>query len=360
MRMLFVFILSICILLSGCLQEEHPFLAFNGNSPQNINDGWVISSPMEEGVDEVALSNIYQEIYDNGDLWQLRSLLVFRNGKLISESYLKNPNDMYNPRPIWSCTKQIVGVLTGLAYEQGYIGSPDDPISDYLSQELQNHRDKSNITIENLLTMRSGIGFDETVDVSEILQKTPDNTIDYILDIPLIFTPGETFYYNSGDTHLIAASIQNSLGYPLEDWADEVLFSKIGFENYTWLEYDGYNYGGFGISTTPRNLARIAQLVLDGGAWNDTQLVDSLWIDDMITTQTVIGNNSSNTFGYQWWINPDEGIYFMAGSGGQYACIVPDKNLIVVVMSEHDTDDELELDFETMLELVDKIRNTAN
>jgi CubicO group peptidase (beta-lactamase class C family) len=196
--------------------------------------------------------------------------------------------------------------------------------------------------------------------VSALLQHKPQNTIDFILDKPLIFAPGQEFRYNSGEPHLIAASIQNAAQMPLEKWADDVLFSKIGFNNYTWLEYDGYNFGGYGISTTPRELAKIAQLTLNGGKWNEEQIINNKWINEMVSTQSTINSASEYTFGHLWWINESESIYFMSGSGGQYACIIPDKNLIIVAMSEHDTDDGFEIGFETFLELVNKIRVTAN
>jgi len=78
----------------------------------------------------------------------------------------------------------------------------------------------------------------------------------------------------------------------------------------------------------------------------------------MITPQIDI-EESDLSFGYQWWINTKENVHFMAGSGGQYAVIVPDKNLIVVAMAEHDTDGDLELGFETILDIARQIRDMA-
>ncbi len=358
MKKSIVFLLALTFI--SCLKEVNPFLSFDGIEPVDINDGWDISSPDSENIDNTALTDVYSDIYNNNDLWQLRSLLVFRNGNLVAESYLKDKNDIDDQRPIWSCTKQVLGVLSGLAVEQGVISSINDPISTYLEDELVNHSDKNDITIADILTMRSGIGFDETSDVSTLLQQIPDNTIDFILSLPMIYSSGETFNYNSGEPHLLSACIQNSLDSSLENWADDELFSKIGFSNYSWLEYDGYNFGGYGISTTPRELAKIAQLVLNNGEWNGDQLINSSWINEMVTTKTSTGENSDYSFGYLWWINESENVYFMAGSGGQYACIIPDKNMIVVATSEYDTDGDLELDFDTFLNIVNKIRATAN
>ena len=107
-------------------------------------------------------------------------------------------------------------------------------------------------------------------------------------------------------------------------------------------------------------MAKIAQLVLNEGNWNGEQLIDSLWIKEMVSTQTVTSSGSDYTFGNLWWVNVPEGIFFMSGSGGQYAVIVPDKNLLVVAMSEHDTDGDLEIDFNTFLQIVNRIGETAN
>jgi len=349
--------LLVGLLCVSCLKEDTPFTSFQGIEPKDIGDGWEIATPASENIDGQLLEEVFQDIHNKGDMFQMRSLLVFRNNKLVAETYFKDENDISTPRPIWSCTKQIVGVLTGIAIENGDIDSINSPISTYLSSELQDYPDKSSITISNLLTMQAGIGFDETSDVSSLMQNEPDNVIDFILSKPLLFTPGLEFSYNSGETHLITASIQNSVGQPLEEWANTNLFSTIGFSNYTWLKYDGYNFGGYGISTTPRELAKVAQLVLNNGSWNGEQIVNSLWVEEMITTQTVTG--SENSFGNLWWVNEEVGIYFMAGSGGQYAVVIPDINMLVIGMAEHDTDGDLEIDFDTFIEIVKKIKATA-
>lgn len=352
-------IIAIILIFSACLKEEEPFLHLLEIDPVNIDDGWEIARPESVNIDKNSLEQVYQKIQDNKKLPQLRSLLVFRDERLIAEHYFKNPDDIFIQKPLWSCTKQIVGVLTGKAIEEGVINDIDDNISEYLASELTNHEDKKSITISHLLTMRGGIDFDESKDVATLLRKKEDNVIDFILSQPMLFTPGERFRYNSGETHLIAASIQNALERPLQSWADEVLFSKIGFKNYSWLDYDGYNFGGFGISTTPRELAKIAQLVMNGGTWNGEQVIKEDWVKNMTSTQTQTLSGSDFSFGYLWWINEKENIYFMAGSGGQYACVIPDQNMMVVAMSEHDTDGDMEIGFEEILDIVKDVRSTA-
>jgi len=351
-----ILLMLVALAIMGCLREEYPFLPFEDTTPTQLRDGWETSTPEQEGIDKPTLEVVYQDIHADKQLWPLRSMLVIKNGKLVAENYFKDENDLYEPRPIWSCTKQVLGLLTGLALEQGYIQSLDDPISDYLTTELQGHDDKKDITLRQFLTMQSGIDFDERTDVSALLQHKPENTLDYLLSIPILFPAGDHFRYNSGDPHYVAASIQKALGQKLSTWADTALFSKIGFTNYSWLTYDEFNFGGYGISTTPREFAKIAQLVLNKGQWNGEQLVDSLWVQEMTATQVETSATSAFGFGYLWWNNEGEGIHFMAGSGGQYALIDPEKQLLVVITCEHDTDLDAELEFEEALNILNQVR----
>ena len=92
-------------------------------------------------------------------------------------------------------------------------------------------------------------------------------------------SPGTDFYYNDGDPQLMSAVIQSAAGKPADEWADEVLFSKIGVRNYNWVRYkDGTTLGGFGIETTPREMAKIAMCVADSGRFNDQQIISAEWI----------------------------------------------------------------------------------
>jgi len=148
-------ILILAFLLAGCMSDDHPFQTFDTFVPADIDDGWEISTPAQENMDSQALAEIYSDVHGDSSLWQMRSLLVFRNNKLVAESYLKDDQDITRPRALWSCTKQVLAVLVGQAIEQGVLQSINDPISLYLPDEIQSHPEKADITIENLLTMMS-------------------------------------------------------------------------------------------------------------------------------------------------------------------------------------------------------------
>jgi len=354
-------LLSLCLcLLSSCLKDAPLNLSFTSYEPKDINDGLIISNPTDEQVDPAQLQMVYDDVYTQENLWPLRSLLVFRNGKFISETYLKDDQDITQRHIIWSCTKQVMGVLTGIAIDKGLINNINDPISAYFDSEIQNHPDKADLTIRNLLTMKSGIDYSNEEQTDEILRQIPDNSLEFILNRPISAPQGTEFHYNDGNPHLISALIQKIAGKTTQEFADEMLFSKIELNNYNWVKYnDGISLGGFGIETTPRELSKIALCVANKGKWKGEQVISSDWINQMTSVQTPI-ENFDYSFGYFWWIDESRNIQFMWGVGGQFAFLVPNKNLVVVMTSFPNTKGEYEIQADEALLLVDRIIAAAN
>ena len=351
------------MLHTACLQNDELNQSFVSYEPKAISDGTLISTPGKEGIDADKLVDIYRGVYTNDDLWSLRSLLVYRNGKLVAESYLKDEDDLMTRHLVWSCTKQVMGILTGIAIDEGVIGDLDDPVSDYFDGELSEHQDKSTITIRNMITMQSGIDYNNDGsggETDKLLRQIPDNSVEFILSRPLNAEQGTVFHYNDGNPHLMSAILQKATGMPTDQWADAVLFDHIGMSNYNWVRYkDGVTFGGFGIETTPRELAKIALCVADSGRWNGQQLIAGTWIEEMTRPQVVI-DDSDYEFGYYWWIDPIRKIHFMWGHGGQFAFIVPHKDLIVVMTSIPNTQGNYQIHAHEALPVVDLIIEASN
>lgn len=353
----FCFVL-LAILLSGCLKNDDLNQPFVSYEPVNIEDGLILSNPSDENIDPDALNEIYKDIYTDDNLWSLRSLLVFRNEKLVSEAYLKSDQDITTKHLIWSCTKQVVGIITGIAIESGLIDDIDDPISDYFNTELENHQDKSAITIRNLITMQSGIEYyNDGVNgqTDKMLRQIPDNSVEFILNLPINATEGSEFHYNDGNPHLMSALIQKTAGKPTDKWANDVFFSKIEMTNFNWVRYkDGVTLGGYGIETTPREMAKMALCVSNNGMYKGLQVIDSSWVKEMISPQVKI-DGSDYSFGYYWWLDNVRGIHFMWGHGGQFAFIVPSKNLVVIMTSIPNTQGDYQIQADEALPIVDRI-----
>lgn len=349
------------LIVTSCLKEKDSLnKPYKGYAPKEISDGWTLSDPETESINADALDQVYREVYADKDIWMMKSLLVFRNGKLIAESYLKDDDDMTKSDAIWSCTKQIVSIITGIALERGLIGSIHDSITWYLPEYTDKYPDKKGITIEHLLTMRSGIAFDNG-NMNDVMRKKQiDNSLDYILNLRMNDLPGVKHFYKDSDPHLLSAIVQKVSGKPMDEFGKEVLFNPLGITNYKWCRYtDGVTLGSWGILTTPRELAKIAQCVMDNGVHNGQQIIPAGYLHDMLSIQESKAHNELD-FGYLWWIDSDNGIYFTWGHGGQYAFIIPSKKMIVVITSYSQVDDDVNIPVEEIIGIVKKIAATAD
>ncbi|HLO61095.1 MAG TPA: serine hydrolase [Bacteroidales bacterium] len=345
----------------SCLKEEEFKKPFVSYEPKDLHDGWDISTPEAEGLNGEKLTGIYEDFHNRKDTWQVRSLLVFRNGKLLAESYTKDDHDITNPILVQSCTKQVISLLTGIAIEHGLFNSVTDSIKRYIP-EVNLHKDKTGITIQHLLTMKSGIDFqNEGMKGNNfvLLQQKPSSLLEYILDLPMADKPGTKAMYKDCDAHLMAICIQKQAGQKTSDWAREVLFDPLAIKYLKWDCYrDGYTLGGHGIFTTPRELGKFGQLVLDSGSYKGQQIVSREWIREM--TQVREQNVYGTQFGYFWRLDARRNWVMMMGHGGQLVCIVPEKTLIVVIIAEPLIQGEYQLSFSYNFGVVEHIISICN
>ncbi len=266
------------------------------------------------------------------------SLIVCREGTTVAEEYYYYNN--YGPdsiKNIMSVTKTFTGVLVGLAIEKGYIESVNDPISKYLTGIVTFPDDiKPNITIDQLLKMSFGHSWNGTSNSSlfeECFFDSEDN-LQYIIDLPLVSTPGTVFNYSDGASHLLSVSITEATGINTHDFAKTNLFDPLGIKNFSWATDDrGYPIGAAYLRITPADMVKFGNLILNKGKYNGNQIVSENWIDTMTTTKISTNNDVlyGPEYGYQIWLGNASGHrYYMAmGWGGQFIFIVPDQDLVV-------------------------------
>lgn len=188
-----------------------------------------------------------------------------------------------------------------------------------------------------------------------LLQNKPDRLLPYILGLPMREPQGTSFHYNDGDPHVVSALLQHIVDRPMDEWADEQLFARLGIQNIEWRRYkDGTTLGGYGILTTPRELAKIAICVVDTGSFKGDQLVSKQWIKEMTTSHESSAYKGYD-FGYYWWKDPGRNIIFTWGHGGQFAFICPDYDIIVIITSEPNTQGDHEVSADEALPIVDAV-----
>lgn len=348
-------LISITLLLTSCLKEEPFKLDYKGFKPQNINDDWQVSTPENENVNRELLDEAYKLVYKNDRFMMARSLLVFRNGKLIAEAYPNNPDDIDAIHNIQSCTKSFTSILTGIAIHNNQIDSLNETLYNIYPEFFDSDIEKRTITIEDALTMRTGLEFDNGSHTKE-LYETRESSISFVLSQNRLYEPGTVMHYNDGAPQLVSKVIEKKTGQTLSEYANEKLFSTLNIKDWKWeASYDGTTFGAFSLFLKPRDFGKIGQLLLQNGIWNNARLIDSTYLTN--ATKTIVSANfNSEPYGYYFWILPASNGYCALGHGGQFLLVVPNKKLVVVYTAWPYTSDQF---FDQHNELMDIIINSC-
>lgn len=284
--------------------------------------------------------------------------VIIKNDSLCYEQYWDGYNDTSHTNS-FSMAKSITSILVGIAIADGKIKGVDEHVSDFIP-EFKNGMD-SLLTIKDLLTMSSGINFDESyINPFAYPARAYFGTDlkDLTLGYRVTETPGRKFKYLSGNSTLLGMIVTQATGEPLADYASEKLWQPIGAEYpaYWSLDHkDGLEKAYCCFNSNARDFARIGQLYLDYGQWRDhTELqrhqssaIRDLTVDTVSTPSLVwvykqivprdyalasITPKVADYYGYNWWILNCEGhtIPYCRGILGQYIFIIPDEKMVVV------------------------------
>jgi CubicO group peptidase (beta-lactamase class C family) len=298
---------------------------------------WQTSTPEQQGMDSAALARLL----DFGATHSFDSLLVARHGLLVLDAYYA-PYSANAPHAVNSTTKSIVATLIAMLHADGVLDSLDHHVLDYFfpyrdfAYGDDNMDGKRAITVQNLLNMTSGLAWqegpgDDWWSLRE-LQRSRDS-VRFILDLPMADRPGETFNYNSGNSHLLSALITRLTRRPAEDFARDRLFGPLGITDYIWPKDPmGQSYGGWGLRLKPRDMAKIGYLYLRHGRWEDQQLLPSQWIETVshATVNTNLSGERNLRYANQFWALPDKHIFMTVGYHCQVIMVLPDLDAVAV------------------------------
>jgi len=290
-------------------------------------DGWRTSSPEEQGMDSQRLAQMLDAIQQKH--LPLHSLLVIRNGYLVSETYFQSYQPE-NVHEIYSVTKSVISTLIGIAMDKGFIDRLDQRVVDFFPQRKFNNLDprKQAMTLEDLLTMTSGLDWeDEDPTFREMTQSS--DWVKYVLDKPMIHSPGSQFNYCSGCSHVLSAILQETTGMTTLEFAEQNLFEPLGINGKAWpKDADGVPIGGWGLMITPREMAKLGYLYQHRGEWDGRQIVSAQWVEK--ATQKQIDVDEEMGYGYQWWTYPSLDAYTALGLRGQTIFVIPESDLVIV------------------------------
>ena len=307
--------------------------------PSFADDFWHPATPGESKLDPAPLEQALRLIETSG--WEIHSFLIAKNGRLVFERYGFDsganpaaPNTpphqvLPNERQLqFSTTKSFLSALVGIALDEGAISSLNvhavDFFPDYAS--LEPSPDKSSITLENLLTMRSGLAF---VEGDQSTFSTPDPAR-AMFSRKVIDTPvGTIWNYSSGGANIIAEMLHVATGKTPLAYGNEKLFGPIGIASPPWdAGQSGTNFGGFGLALTSREMARFGELFRNSGKWLGKSVVPSAWTDE--STAPRCRTAWGGQYAYLWWVPDLPGFFNALGSFGQMIYVSRERGLVIV------------------------------
>jgi CubicO group peptidase (beta-lactamase class C family) len=320
---------------------------------------WQPVSLSEAGFADDLAARLDKAIADK-QIWNLHSVVVVREGRLVFERYFEGedtkrgglPMGMVSFKPdtlhdLRSVSKSIVVLLYGIALAAGKVPAPEDPLMSSFPEyaDLADDPARKRWTLHHVLSMTMGTEWNESLSYtnpanSETAMDMAPDRYRYVLDRPIVTEPGQRWVYNGGATALLGRLIAKGTGKKLHAFAREVLFDPLGIGPTDWYTDKDGEIAASGLRMTPRDLARIGQLMLRGGVWEGRAVVPADWIARCTTP--VVPIDDEIKYGYQWYggafpfetpaiPRSIQRFWSAIGNGGQRLAVYPELDLVVVV-----------------------------
>lgn len=361
-----VFLIStIVILFIGC--NYQPVSQYTYRQPEQLQDGIAVGSLAAVNLDSSLIELGVRNIQD-GRFGEVHSMLIYKDGKLVLDAYFQGhkyqwgapdhygawvPWNATMPHTVHSVSKSITSLCIGIAIDKGFIKSVDQSIFDYLPDHQQfNTEGKQAITIEHLLTMTSGLQWAEwnaplsSVENDQVgIYFADTDPVNFILDRPLVFTPGTHFNYSGGNIQLLRAILENAAQMPLDSFSQKYLFEPLHADSSYWsLRFrTGEIMAASGLNQTPREMVKIGTVMLNKGIWNGVRIISENWVEKSgqsfagISGIKVPGEDFGRVgYSYTWWTKEFSNsgrkikMYWANGWGGQKIMVFPELNMVIV------------------------------
>jgi CubicO group peptidase (beta-lactamase class C family) len=306
------------------------------------------------------------KLITSGRAWKQHGIVIVRKGALVLERYDPGDDEVrgkavgrvaFGPETLHdlrSVTKSILSLLYGIALAQGKVPAPERPLLEALPEyaDLATEPRHKRLTVAHALTMTLGFDWNEDIPYqdpanSEIQMEMAPDRYRYIFSRPFIAEPGARWIYGAAATELIGRLITNGTGQSLPDYARANLFDPLAIGPTAWSSgLNGKPAPASGLRMTPRDLARIGQLILNRGQWEETRVVPAAWLDASFAPH--VSADEFRRYGYFWYSGdfqygnpPNRPIAHWIGAfgyGGQRLFVMPDLDIAVAITAGNYTD----------------------
>jgi CubicO group peptidase (beta-lactamase class C family) len=334
--------------------------------PEQIGDGLNSGTLEEANIDtQMILKAVYR--ISQGKYKEAHSMLIYKDNKLVLEEYFqghkyqwdapKYHGEMVNwnremAHPIMSCTKSFTSACIGIAIDHGFIDNVHQSIFDYLPdhQRLKTNN-REYITIEHLLTMTSGLAWNEwgaphgsSANDIDMLYFDCEDPIVCVLERPWWKEPGQLFTYNGGGMVILGEILKNATNMNIDEFSKDYLFDPLGIDSTQWSQYPNgmYDTGG-SLRINPRDMLKFGVTYLNAGLWNGERIIPSEWVENSskfynnnVGIKIPIEDSGKNGYAYSWWTSElshsgEKIKMFRAGGwGGQSIMVFPELDMVVV------------------------------
>jgi CubicO group peptidase (beta-lactamase class C family) len=358
-------------LLTGCSQTHIRDTNYNYSAPKQLGDGIKTDNIKNVNIDCNRIIELTKLILKD-TFPNIHSLLIARDNKLVYENYFSGKDEYWGLslgyakhdtntlHDIRSISKSVVSACIDIAIQQHRIKSIDDPIFTYLPDYIKFKTPQNEkITIRHLLTMSSGIKWNENLPIGEHTNNETQmersiNPVEYVLSQPMDTIPGAVWNYNGGGVQLLAEIIKSVSGDDIDIFAEKFLFKPLSIINYKWIKSSksavlfhpgkifshrkSFTAAASGLRLTSRDLLKFGMLYLNNGRWDDEQILTESWVSETLKTQ-ILRENNTTIYGYSYlfWTytetidNKAIQIVSARGLGGQRIFMNKELKLIVVI-----------------------------
>ncbi|MEO9967806.1 MAG: serine hydrolase [Reichenbachiella sp.] len=335
-------LLIFSLIVSGCYYyDELP-------PDQNV---WPVAHPTSVALDADRLMSMDSVIRTNPNE-AVSSIVVIKEGQLVYENYYFG-TDRSTLFDLGGIGNSISNIALGRAVDMGLILSTDDSLYKYLPEYAQEFEDdplKKGITFEHIMTMKSGLSWNEFTsifdgqenDIDQIIRS--DNWVEYLITKPVDALPGRRFSHNRANPLLIAAAIESQYGNSYKTFLQDELFQDLGVNDFQISEFNGNANNAWGISMTTLDLAKLGYLYLNEGDWFGQEIISQEYAEASVDVQSSV--DYTNNFGWMWWRYADTSnflsalsqndAFFAAGVGEERLYVIPHLDLVVAITGKNE------------------------
>lgn len=362
---------AVAIALVATLACQGPDGSAAGSpEPPLEDDGWTTAPADSVGIDSTRLAALTESVRAWPELG-VHAILIERSGRLVYEEYFDGFDERWGTsiggvsitaatlHDLRSVTKSVVSALVGIAVGEGAIASLDQPVVEWFPEYPElNTPDRRRVTLAHVLTMTSGLEWNEDIPYTdpandEIRMTRDPEPLRYALSRPFAGEPGAAFDYNGGMTQVMGAVLERATKTPIEEYARTKLFEPLGIDAVEWIgDLAGMPAAASGLRLRARDLAKFGSLYLHGGQWNGRQVIPADWVSRSTSRHLRFDNEpardrspaataAAGQFGYAyfWWYSchPTASGLIEArtavGNGQQRIFVLPGLDMVVTIFA---------------------------